>query len=122
MRDASAKFVNMTCDRLCPRSRGTHDPDRSAADAVGESQTNAVDDGGTAVRAHDKQTFFTGGLFQGNFIFKRNIIAIKKNLFVQFKGFTRYASSITTGNRDQDPIGLRQLFDRSTQTAGTEIL
>src|SRR6266498_3075729 len=111
MRNAAAKVVDVSSHSLSPSPRGPDYANRSAADAVGESQPSVVDDRCPAIRSHHEQSFFTRSLLQRDFIFKGDIVAIKKNVLIKFKRFARNPCCVTTRNRDKYPIRLRQLPD-----------
>src|SRR5258706_11003682 len=116
-----AQLVDVSRHRLRPGPRSAYQADRSAADTVGKSQPDSVYDRSTAVRPHDKQTFFARRLLQRNFIFKRDVIAVKKNVLIEIKSFARDVCSIAARHGDQHPTGLRQLFHRAAQTVRTKI-
>src|SRR5215207_1307765 len=104
MRNPSAEIMDLDSYCLGPGSRSSNDADYPAADVIGKPQPNPVNDRRTAIGSHYKQTFFARGRFQSDFIFQGNIIAVKKNMFAQVKRIARNSRSITTGNRNQNPI------------------
>ena len=72
--DAFACPIQQTRNFLQTRARGADQPDPPAPDHVGKPETDAVEDGRAAIRAHHQQAALAGALLQIDLVFQRHVV------------------------------------------------
>ena len=80
MRKSAAHLVHAHRHLLQSGTGCSHHTDGSLANFIGKAQSNAVDNGGTTVRAHHQQAFRLGLFLQCDFIFERDVITVQENM------------------------------------------
>ena len=74
LRDAAAETVQETRDLLQPRARRADQPDRAAANTVGEADPDSVEDGGSALGAHHEEPGARGAPLESDLLLERDAV------------------------------------------------
>src|SRR5205823_13307658 len=73
-RDAAAGTVQEPRDLLQRRARRADQPDRAAANTVGEADPDSVEDGGSALGAHHEEPGARGAPLESDLLLERDAV------------------------------------------------
>ena len=103
-------------DLLGARPGGADHPDRAAANHVGESKGDAVDDRGATVRAHHHQVGLAGVLLERQLGCGGDVVAEDHHVQAEPQRFERLGRRVVPGNRDEREAQRRVLADGHLNT------
>ena len=90
----------------------TDNADGARVNLVGKGNRYTLDDAGTAVRTHHRQTLGMCLFLQCLLILDGDVVTEHKHIHAQIQGTISFQCRISTRNRDNSQIGIRQLPQR----------
>ena len=94
MRDTAAQLVDARAHLLKASSRRGYHANRAACHAVGKTQPNPVDNGGTTVWTHDQQALLGSRAFQVPLVVYRNVVTVEEHVLSELERLSGNSSGV----------------------------